>query len=323
MCVVLLIKICYYKTKLCIRVIFMLKEVKSFVLSKLQISEANVHRVGGGFYADVYKFDFPNKETQIIKVYKSQGIMEKEVSQIQMLSKYALFPMPKAIWTHTADDSFSYDILAMNFLEGENGGKAFYLNPTKKSKLAEQVVDNLIAFHNVHNPEGFGQINGDKYYKTFNEYYKEKAADILAMAKKLNKDGQLTDYVLDIVNQAVNSFDKIFCIPITESSLIHGDYNMWNVMIDKKNSAVTAIIDPCGCMWADNEYDLYQLNNANGKHLKLFETYAKKKKLSENCRQKMVFYELFTEIEHYHNSSYPVIQKLIKKQADNLKEYLA
>ena len=93
-------------------------------------------------------------------------------------------------------------------------------------------------------------------------------------------------------------------------------------MIDKKNCNVTAIIDTCGCMWTDSEYDLYQLNNANGKHLKLFDTYAKKKTLSENCFEKMAFYELFTEIEHYYNSGYPVIQKLIKKQAINLKRYL-
>lgn len=84
-----------------------------------------------------------------------------------------------------------------------------------------------------------------------------------------------------------------------------------------------ASIAPCGCMWADSEYDLYQLNNANGKHIKLFEPYANKKPLSENCCQKMDFYELFTENEHYYNSGYPVIQKLIKKQADDLNEYLA
>ena len=113
----------------------MLKEVKSFVLNKLQLSEANVSRIGGGFYADVYRFDFQNKETQIIKVYKSQGIMIKEVSQIQLLSKYTLFPMPTAIWTHTANDSFAYDVFAMNYLEGENGGNAFYLNPIKKAKV--------------------------------------------------------------------------------------------------------------------------------------------------------------------------------------------
>ena len=300
----------------------MLKTLKPFVLDKIHQPQANVSRIGGGFYADVYRFDFEDQATQIIKVYKSQGIMMKEAKQIQLLSEYALFPMPEVLWTHSADDSFSSDILAMNHLQGENGGNAFYLNPSKRRNLAEQVVDNLLAFHNIHNPDGFAEIDSDTYYKTFNEYYKEKAYDILSMAKKLKENGQITDYILDVVNEAAEKFDEIFYIPITESSLIHGDYNMWNIMIDKKHCKVTAVIDPCGCMWADSEYDLYQLNNANGKHLKLLETYAKKKQLSENYRQKMAFYELFTEIEHYHNSGYPVIQKLIKKQADNLKQYL-
>lgn len=297
-------------------------DLEMVVFEKQKSAASGFKRVGGGFYADVYKFDYKNAEPIVVKVYKSEGIMEKEIAQIKMLSEYAVFPMPERLWTHSSDERFSNDILAMNFLEGENGGNAFFLNSAKKARLAEQVVDNLMAFHNVHNTDGFGEINSDAYYKTFNEYYKEKAVEISDMAKKLNEKGQITDYVLNVVNEAVEKFDKIFYLPITESSLIHGDYNMWNVLIDKKNAEVTAIIDPCGCKWADSEYDLYQLNNANGKHLKLFETYARKKKLSENCRQKMAFYELFTEIEHYFNSGYPVIQKLIKRQAGNLKVYL-
>lgn len=299
-----------------------MKELQSFVVKKTGGIDGTLKRIGGGFYADVYRFDCNGKVTQIIKVYKSGGIISKEVAQIKILSEYALYPMPEVLWTHIADDEYSKDILSMNCLEGENGGNAFYLNPSKRVKLAEQVVDNLLAFHNVHNPDGFGEINSDKYYKTFNECYKKKAVAISDMAKKLKEDGQLTYYVLSVVNKAVENFDIIFYLPITESSLIHGDYNMWNIMIDKRNCKLTAVIDPCGCMWADSEYDLYQLNNANGKHLKLFETYAKKKKLSENCLQKMAFYELFTEIEHYYNSGYPVIQKLIKKQADRLNAFL-
>ena len=299
-----------------------MKTLEKFVLKKIGENEGRMKRIGGGFYADVYRFDCNNREPQIIKVYKSDGIMQNEVEQIKILSEYALFPMPEILWTHMADDEFSFDILSMNCLEGENGGKAFYLNSSKRTKLAQQVVNNLLAFHNVQNPEGFGEINGEKYYKTFNEYYKAKAVNIFDMAKKLNADGQISDYVLSVARKAVDNFDKVFYLPITQASLIHGDYNMWNIMIDKKKGEVTAIIDPCGCMWADSEYDLYQLNNANGKHLKLFETYAKKKKLSENCHQKMAFYELFTEIEHYYNSGYPVIQKLIKNQADNLNEHL-
>ena len=267
-----------------------MQTLQSFVLKKIGEADGSFKSIGGGYYADVYRFDFKDRESQIIKVYKSVGIMSKEISQIKILSQYALFPMPEALWTHRADDEFSSDILAMNCLEGENGGNIFYINRTKRERLAEQVTDNLITFHNVHNADGFGEINGDKYYKTFNDYYKEKTVDILNMAKKLNEKGQITDDVLSVVNEAFDNFDKIFRFPITQSSLIHGDYNMWNVMVSKKECKVTAIIDPCGCMWADREYDLFQLRNMWGDSYGLYEEYKRQNRLSEYADFKIAYY---------------------------------
>lgn len=298
------------------------RTLQEFVFEKTGDNILNYNRIGGGFYADVYRFNFQNKQTQIIKVYKSKGLMIKEVSQLRLLSKHSAVSMPEVLWTHSADENFFQDILAMNYLKGINGGSVFYLNPLKKANLASQVTDHLLSFHNVHNPDGFGEIDSEKRYNTFNEYYKNRAANVLKMAEHLHERVQISDYVLDVVKEAIKKFDEIFYLPITEATLIHGDYNMWNILVDKKACEVTAIIDPCGCMWADSEFDLYQLNNANGKHLRLFETYAKKKKLSANCKQKMAFYELFTETEHYYNSGYPVNQRKIKKRADKLKLYL-
>lgn len=274
----------------------MSKTLQEFVCQKAEEKAVSFHRIGGGYYADVYRFDFQNKQTLIIKVYKPKGMMAKEASQIELLSKHAAVSMPRVLWTHLAnnsDDGFPQDILAMNYLKGTNAGNVFYISPSKKAKIASQVTDILLSFHNVHNPSGFGEIDCDEYYSTFNEYYKKRAASILKMAEQLHKSGQLASYVLSTAKEAVEKFDKIFYLPITESSLVHGDFNMWNILADKKSCQVTAVIDPCGCMWADSEYDLYQLNNANGKYYKLFETYEKKKSLSENYREKMAFYELF------------------------------
>lgn len=124
------------------------------------------------------------------------------------------------------------------------------------------------------------------------------------------------------MHTAVAQFDTVFSQPIRQASLIHGDYNMWNVLVDKKACAVTAVIDPCNCMWADSEMDLYQLNNANGKYLGLLEAYAKKRPLSENFNAKCAFYELFTEIEHYYHSGHPIDEMRVQKQATALKKYL-
>ena len=309
-------QLAYYK----IKGDFIMNNLKQFISELTKSSFNKTNRVGGGFYADVYKFD--GEKTVIVKVYKPLGMMEKEVLQLKTLSTHAISPMPEILYTHKADEHYNKDILVMSFLSGDNGGNIHYLNSKKRENLANQAIENLLAFHNVSNPEGFGEINSKKFYPTFNEYYKEKAEKILEMGKSLKDDDKLPSYVYDVTDKAVKNFDKIFYLPITKSALIHGDYNMWNILADKKTATITAVIDPCGAMWADNEYDLYQLNNANGKHLKLFDTYKKYKALSENHKEKMAFYELFTEVEHYYNSGYPVIEKLVKKQSENLNAYL-
>ena len=299
-----------------------MNELKKYADTLLPERSVKIQRIGGGYYADVYRLDFKVSEPLIVKVYKSEQVMEDEISQLAVLKTHSLYPVPDIILSHNKNKKYGKDFIIMNFLEGDNAGKIHYLSSDKRNKLANSIIDNLVALHNVHNPLGFGDINGEKFYETFNDYYKEKVSDILAMASELHRKKELTDYVYDVAKSAAENFDKIFYLPITESSLVHGDYNTWNILANKKQCKVTAIIDPCGCMWADREYDLYQLNNANGKHLKLFETYANKLPLSKNCFEKMAFYELFTEIEHYYKSGYPVIQKLIKKQADNLKCFI-
>lgn len=296
--------------------------LQELMLKITSLKEIGYKRIGGGYYADVYRFDYPKNEIKIVKVYKTKGIMQREISQIEMLSKHSLFPMPKILFTYSADEKFTYDFVVMEFLDGKNAGEVFFLNKSRRKSISNQVVDNLLSFHNVHNKKGFGEFGSEKYYKTFNEYYKIRCLLILKKATELNVRGELPASVYDIMREATERFEEIFYLPITESSLIHGDYNMFNILIDKKRCKITAIIDPCGAMWGDNEFDLYQLNNANGKHYNLFENYASKKKLTENFREKIAFYELFTEVEHYYNSGYPVKLKHLKKSAEVLKLYL-
>lgn len=295
---------------------------EKIISEKMNILPHSIKRIGGGYYADVFKFYRSDNEPFIVKAYKTKDIMKREISQLEILKKHSLFPMPEIIFFHESDKDYKKDFLVMSFLPGENAGNIFYISSSKRKQLADQIVDNLIAFHSIKSLEGFGEIYSEKRYCTFNEYYKERTQAILEMAYELKGKGDLDDNIYKTMLRAVDSFDKIFYLPIEQASLIHGDYNTWNILADKKSCKVTAVIDPCGCMWADNEYDLYQLNNANGKHLKLLENYASKVQLSANHKEKMAFYELFTEIEHYYKSGYPVVKKLIKKQTKQLNSYL-
>ena len=55
-------------------------QLETIVFEKQKNTADKFNRIGGGFYADVYKFDFKNSDSMIVKVYKSKGLMEKEIS---------------------------------------------------------------------------------------------------------------------------------------------------------------------------------------------------------------------------------------------------
>lgn len=280
-------------------------------------------RLGGGYYADVYRMYTENGVCpDVVKVYKTKGMMVQERDSLCTLRAHALFPMPQVLWTQPAEESYPFDVLAMEYLDGQNGGGVRYFSKRKRKQLAEQVVDNLIAWHSTENPSGFGALCAKEFSSSWQTYYFERAQSILQAAEEMYQNGQCPNDTLQTMRTALERFDTVFSQPIRQASLIHGDYNMWNILVDKKACAVTAVIDPCNCMWADSEMDLYQLNNANGKHLGLLEAYAEKRPLSENFNAKCAFYELFTEMEHYYHSGHPIDKTRVQKQTDALKKYL-
>lgn len=294
------------------------KTLESFLRAHSEEPISALKRLGGGYYADVYLVQCGKDGPTVLKAYKQAGVMQEETAQLKTLRKHAAVPMPRVLWTHEADAELPFDVLAMDFLPGTNGGAVRYFSRKKREHLAEQVVDILLRFHAAESPDGFGEIVSKTRYATFQDYYKPRAAVVLEEASKLD----MPKAVFATAKSAFEQFDSIFYLPIARASLIHGDYNMWNVLVDKTACRVTAVIDPCNGCWADSEMDLYQLNNANGKQLRLLETYARKKPLSENFAQKNAFYELFTELEHYARSGVPVIKNRIEKQAKALKSFL-
>lgn len=299
------------------------KELFALYQSETERVPVCAKRLGGGYYADVYRlYTSEGVCPDVVKVYKTEGVMARECAALTVLCAHALFPMPRVLWTHTSDANYPFDVMAMEYLAGENGGSAHYFSKHKRERLAGQVVDNLLAWHNTVNPQGFGALNAETFSPSWQTYYYEKAQEILQMAEEMYRKNLLPAYTLQTMQSAVHQFEQIFYLPIVQASLIHGDYNMWNVLVDKKACAVTGVIDPGNCIWADSEMDLYQLNNANGKRLGLLSAYTKKRPLSENFREKYAFYELFTEIEHYYHSGHPIDKKRVHIQTEALKQYL-
>lgn len=308
------------------RCFIMQDTIHKAVLNYYGILPKNIKELGGGFYGRAFLISLDCEPFLVVlKLYLFSGLAVKEAEQINKLSQYALLKMPRIYQVLEKEQTGDlYDVLFMEYINDINAGDfAVYELPEKsKDTICENIVDNLIAFHKVVNMQGFGALSSEKYCSNWQEYYYPMAKSIVQKAKILLEKEQLSTMVLSILEQSIKQFNDIFYLPITQARLIHGDYNTWNIMLDEKRSHAIAVIDPFQCCWADSEFDLYQLDNANGKEYGLLKRYSKKIPLSENFESKRRFYELYTEINHYYDSQVKVDLKAVEVLAERLEEVL-
>lgn len=285
-----------------------------------------VEDLGGGFYGRAFLVKMKKSPfSAVVKLYLVDGFAENEALQLKTLSLHSKLKMPEVYGVYKAEATgLPHDALIMEFLDGINAGwlDVSYLSPNAKTTICENIVDNLIALHSNVNTKGFGELNSKEFLPTWQDFYRPKAKTIVEKARYLKSVGQISDYVTDVFEDSFECFDKIFYLPITEARLIHGDYNTWNVMLNHEKNRAEFVIDPFGCCYGDSEYDLYQLDNANGKEFGLLKRYAKKIPLTENFTAKRYFYELYSEISHYHDACVPVDLAAAERMAKKLSEFL-
>lgn len=262
--------------------------------------------LGGGFYGKVYLADFINPPYKVVfKFFLCDELAKKENDQLRILSKHSTIKIPQIYFLHNKDNDIPYDVLAMEYISGLNAGliDQTKLKPKEREYIADKIIDNLISYHQTINPKGFGEINSKEFDSDFRTTFKKKVDLIITQAKSLYDDKIIDEEIYNVVLNAYENFDRIFYLPITKACLIHGDYNTWNILLNKEMNDVVGVIDPYNCCFADSELDLYQLDNGNGTFYNLLNKYKSKVRLSENFELKIRFYEVFIEIMHYHNLS--------------------
>lgn len=301
-----------------------MKDIVTRVIKKYyNTGVTNIESLGGGFYGKVFLASINEPPYKVVvKIYLEDGLASNESLQLRTLGKYALVTMPKVYHVHEKDEDIDHDVLMMEYLTGVNAGIQDKVNEDYLNDISERIIDNLIAIHSVKNPNGFGELNSEKLYDNWRDYYKPKAKRIYESAAELHSNDDLDEKTYQVFKKAYEKFDQIFYLPIKEGCLIHGDYNTWNVMLNEELTEVVAVIDPFGCCWGDSEYDLYQLNNANGKYYGLLDRYKRKCTLSENFELKICFYEMFTELMHFHDAGVEISHSDIPNTALKMEELM-
>ena len=262
------------------------------IFEKLNKKVKKINFIGGGSYGKVYKVVLADGGIIAVKGYKFQEMQREEAMQLSLLSKNTSVKMPEVLFTYEDEDTA---VLAMSFVDGQNVLNPLFLfkNKWQKQKFADDVVAGMLELHSVTN-DRFGDLLNPAYDSWFEYYKNEKQIPWLEGLEKLSDNGGFSRKKLNLLKEASEIFN---CVVPADSTpvLIHGDLNIMNIMADVKTFNLIAFIDPCGSIWADREYDLFQFRNMWGDAYGLYETYKQKYKLSEYADFRVAYYGAMLE----------------------------
>ena len=248
--------------------------------------------IGGGSYGRVYKVTLSDGEVIAVKGYKLEGMHAEEAQQIDMLAKNTSVKMPEVLFTYEDDNTA---ILAMSFIGGQNVLNPLFLLKSKaqKQKFADDVIAGMLEWHSVTNDK-FGSLSNPVYDTWYDFYKTERQEPWLKALKELADKGKFSRKKMDLLFEATEIFNSL-PRESTTPVLIHADLNIMNIMADPKTLELIAFIDPCGSIWADREYDLFQFRNMWGDAYGLYEAYKKKCGMSEYTDFRVAYYGAMLE----------------------------
>lgn len=282
----------------------------------------SVKYLGGGSFGRVYKCIDKNSKPYAFKVFLTPDMAEKEALALRTLAQSKYIKIPEVYFVNTDRNCSPSDCMLFEFIDGKDA----FLNPSmflaskkKRQEFADIVIDAQLAIHNIKSNK-FGPIE-NPVYDTWMDFYRPSAQKIYNDAIEKNMVGKFDKWILDVMKEAWKEFDNIFTEEVSEACLIHGDLNVMNIMVDK-NLKPIAFIDPLNSMYADREYDLFQLMNLTGERFGLYDNYKSKFKLSDKCDLKCAFYRLWNEAMVYLNTgSYTgfIMRAAVKFMKEQLK----
>ena len=255
-------------------------------------------KIGAGFYAAVYEAWLDGEpEHVVVKWFKYPGYSAREGAQLKLLSRHAILRVPEVYGIHRHTPDLPYEALVMEHIPGVNASKIQFPSDRVKARFIEQVLDNLLAWHGVESPEGYGDIGGP-FYPTWLGCLSARVGTYQDRVHADRHRDTVSPYVMGVIDRSAERLPEILAGADGRASLVHSDYNLWNVLYDPRTFQVTGVIDPIDAEWNDPEIDLFHLPNCRP-DVGLLERYLERVKVSEGFSLRYAFYRFWDDVKHY------------------------
>ncbi|MFN2131997.1 MAG: phosphotransferase [Anaerolineae bacterium] len=272
--------------------------VAGLVTGQLGARAEQVYKVGEGFYALVYLVELDGDPGQtIVKCHKYGGRGIAEAQQLHVLRERATIRIPEVYALHPGSATFPCEALTMEVIPGINASQVVFPDERCRAYFVDQAVEALKTWHAVHHPAGFGELGGP-YHDTWVGSFRERIAPYHAHVHGPAHRAVISAPVMHTIDRSFEALDAILAGASTRPSLVHSDYNAWNMMVDPETYALSGAIDPIDAGWSDPEIDLFHLANCRPE-LGMLGRYLQDVDVDASFWLRYRFYRFWDDVKHY------------------------
>jgi aminoglycoside phosphotransferase (APT) family kinase protein len=274
------------------------QRVADLVAGQFGASVQHVRKVGEGFYAFVYYVELDSGSRRaIVKCHKYRGRGTSEAQQLQVLRQHTTVRVPEVYALHRGSPFFPCEAITMEYIPGIKASDVTFPDERSRARFVEQAVEALRTWHAVHQPAGFGDLDGP-YHDTWLDSFRERIARYHAHVHRPAHRAVISRPVMHTIDRSFEAIDAILSGASTRPSLVHSDYNAWNMIVDPETYALSGAIDPIDAGWADPEIDLFHLANCRPE-LGMLERYLEGVDVDSSFWLRYRFYRFWDDVKHY------------------------
>ena len=274
------------------------QRILGLVTSQLGAPVRQVHKVGEGFYALVYQVELDRAPGRVIcKCHKFPERGTREAQQLQVLRQHATVRVPEVYALHPGSPSFPCEAITMEHIPGLKASDVVFPDERSRDRFVAQAVETLRAWHAVHHRAGFGELEGP-FYGTWLDSFRVRIACYHAHVHRPVHRDVISAPVMHTIDRSFAAIEAILAGASARPSLVHSDYNAWNMIVDPETYALSGVIDPIDAGWADPEIDLFHLANCRPE-LGMLERYLEDLDVDPSFWLRYRFYRFWDDVKHY------------------------